>query len=371
MHIVASLLLPARAGGGHSFHGGGGGGGGFSGGGGGTHFYGGGGIGGGGGGGAIAAIIGLVVVVLIVVLVLRTVRGRGRGGGRGAAGTGSGTSFPTPAGGAHTGAGAGPGAEADAYATGGGAVNPDGTPVGSGGAAATAVGGATAPAASGGAPGGWSHDDRPAMDSIRGELFPGSEAAVATAATPVADGLAAITGHDPKFDRDGFLEQAQRAFFVVQEAWTERKPEMSRQVMADGLWQQHRVQINGYVTAHKRNVLGDLAVGDMSIVTAHSDASYDTIVVRVRAACSDYDVNDDGKVIRGNRRVGEWGEDWTFQRSATATTQADGGTLSQKCPNCGAPLNVDLAGVCPYCKAPVMSGEYDWVLARISQLPAY
>ena len=31
--------------------------------------------------------------------------------------------------------------------------------------------------------------------------------------------------------------------------------------MADGLWQQHRVQIQGYVDAHKRNVLEDLAVG--------------------------------------------------------------------------------------------------------------
>ena len=81
--------------------------------------------------------------------------------------------------------------------------------------------------------------------------------------------------------------------------------------------------------------------------------------------------DDSGKVIRGNKRVGEWAEDWTFQRSSKATTNASGGTLSQKCPNCGAPLNVDLAGVCPYCKAPVMSGAYDWVLARISQVPSY
>jgi len=33
-----------------------------------------------------------------------------------------------------------------------------------------------------------------------------------------------------------------------------------------------------------------------------------------------------------------------------------------------APLDVDLSGVCSYCKAPIMSGDYDWVLARIDQL---
>jgi len=188
----------------------------------------------------------------------------------------------------------------------------------------------------------------------------------------VEGGLAVIAAHDPAFDKEAFLGQAQRAFFIVQEAWTERKPEMSRQVMADGLWQQHRVQIKGYIDENKRNILGDLAVGNLDLVAAQSDASYDTVTLRIRAACSDYDVDQSsGKVIRGNRRVGEWAEEWTFQRSAQATTQIGGGTLSQKCPNCGAPLNVDLAGVCPYCKAPVMSGDYDWVLVRISQLPAY
>ena len=76
-----------------------------------------------------------------------------------------------------------------------------------------------------------------------------------------AEGLAAITAHDPGFSQEAFLEQAQRTFFIVQQAWTQRQPGMSRQVMADGLWQQHRTQIQGYIDAHKRNVLEDLAVG--------------------------------------------------------------------------------------------------------------
>ncbi|GAC1477213.1 MAG: hypothetical protein NVS1B12_12020 [Acidimicrobiales bacterium] len=63
-----------------------------------------------------------------------------------------------------------------------------------------------------------------------------------------------------------------------------------------------------------------------------------------------------------------WQEDWVFQRSSKATTKTDGGTMQQKCPNCGAPLDLDLSGVCKYCRAPVMSGDYDWVLTRIDQV---
>lgn len=218
--------------------------------------------------------------------------------------------------------------------------------------------------------GDWSHSDQPAISTVRGDLFPGSEAPPDAGPTSSEAGLAAIAAHDPRFSREIFLQQVQRTFFVVQEAWTQRRPEMSRQVMADGLWQQHRVQIQGCIDGHKRNVLEDLSVGSLSIIAAHTDANYDTITVRVLAACADYDVDDrTGKVVGGDREVEQWMEDWTFQRAASAQTPAAGGTMTEKCPNCGAPLELDLSGVCRYCKAPVSSGSYDWVLARISQVP--
>ena len=215
----------------------------------------------------------------------------------------------------------------------------------------------------------WMHDDRPAAASIPGELFPESHARAMQAASPVDVGLAAIKAHDPAFDLEQFTQQVQRSFFIVQEAWSERKPEMSRQVMADSIWQQHRDQIQGYINGHKRNMLDYLSVSNIWPVAAHSDSSYDTITVRIVAACADYDVDDkSGRVVRGDREVKQWAEDWTFQRSSQAVTKEGGTALATKCPNCGAPLDVDLAGLCRYCKAPIMSGQYDWVLARISQV---
>ena len=322
---LVALAIPAhvlaRAGGGHGFSGGGGtsrsgsGGGGFGGfGGGGGFFFFGGGGGAGGGGGGVLSILVLAVIVIVGLMMFRSFRSRVRRG--------------------------------SGWGMSGGAGAPPSPPTGD-----------------------WSHSDQPAMASVRGDLFPGTAPQTITPETS-EEGLAAIGARDRNFNREVFLEQVQRTFFVVQEAWTQRKPEISRQVMADGLWQQHRVQIQGYIDAHKRNVLEDLAVGSLTIIGAHTDANYDTITVRVLAACADYDVDDrNDKVIRGNRNVENWMEDWTFQRSSSATTPTGGGTMTAKCPNCGAPLDLDLAGVCRYCKAPVSSGSYDWVLARISQLP--
>ncbi|MGH9078318.1 MAG: TIM44-like domain-containing protein [Acidimicrobiales bacterium] len=219
----------------------------------------------------------------------------------------------------------------------------------------------------------WQGDDRPAIETVPADLFPGSRPAPAGPGGPAPagpdEGLAAIAARDPGFDREGFLQEVQRTFFVVQEAWTQRKPDMSRQVMADALWQEHRAQIEAQLTAHHHNVLDDLAVGSVTIRSARTDAGHDTVVVRVTAASADYEVDDErGRVVRGHRDVRQWREDWTFQRSASATTPTGGGTMSARCPNCGAPLDLDLAGVCHYCRAPVSSGAYDWVLARIAQV---
>lgn len=321
IQLTALTGLLDRAGGGHGFSGGSSGGGGFGGGGGGGFFFFGGGGGAGGGAGGFSVIILIAIVLFVFLFVIRPRMNR-RIGGRG-------DSAPPVASDEGTGA----------------PVSPPATQ--------------------------WSHADAPAINTVRGDLFPGT-AEQATHPESSAEGLAAITAHDPDFSQEAFLEQVQRTFFIVQEAWSQRQPGMSRQVMADGLWQQHKVQIQGYVDAHKRNVLEDLTVGNLAVIAAHSDASYDTVTVRVNAACADYDVDDNsGRIVRGNKRVEPWSEDWTFQRSSSATTKPAGGTLSAKCPNCGAPLDLDLAGECKYCKAPVSSGQYDWVLARIAQVPGY
>ena len=114
--------------------------------------------GGGGGGGAIGFII-LVVIVLVVIGIVFALRSRRRGGG-------------------------GFGGPAEAHATGySGSGAPGGT--------------AAAPA-----PMPWSGSEEPAINSVRGDLFPGSDGAAHAGTSPVQEGLAEIKAHDPAFNEE-------------------------------------------------------------------------------------------------------------------------------------------------------------------------
>ena len=187
----------------------------------------------------------------------------------------------------------------------------------------------------------------------------------------VDEGLARIRQRDPAFDEEGFLNGVAASFYLVQRAWCEQVPAESRKVMADGIWLRHRTQIEEMAAAGRKNVLEDLHIGRSEIIDCVTDADSDSITVRIHAYSRDYDVEaTTGELARGDRVVRLWTEDWTFTRSSTATTKAGSGTR-QTCPNCGAPLDLDAAGTCAYCKQMVMAGAYDWVLSRIEQVYSY
>ncbi len=191
-------------------------------------------------------------------------------------------------------------------------------------------------------------------------------------AAELAEGIAQITAHDPAFDLEALTAGTNRIFFSVQQAWSEKKPAQTRQVMADALWQAHKAQIEGYVTAEQTNRLDGLAVQSQQFVGAGIGGNHDFVIVRFFASSADYVVNDsNGKVVRGHRSVEDWVEDWVFERSSSASTKASGGTLAARCPICSAPLELDLNGSCAFCRSPVSSGAADWVLTRIDQLPSW
>jgi Tim44-like domain len=183
----------------------------------------------------------------------------------------------------------------------------------------------------------------------------------------LADGRAALSAKDPNFNEQVFLDRVQAAFFALQKAWMDRNLEPARVYMSDGLYRRWKAQVDAMVAQHKRNVLENLVIGGVRIVSVRSDANFDTITARIDASCADYEVDDSGKMVFGSRHDQPFTEYWTFIRSATARTKAGETAEVATCPNCGAPLSISESGVCSYCKATVTTGQFGWVLDNITQ----
>jgi hypothetical protein len=183
------------------------------------------------------------------------------------------------------------------------------------------------------------------------------------------EAIARIKARDPGFDEDGFENYVGTCWYLVQKAWCEKIPSESRKVMADGIWVDHKRKIDDMIANGKTNVMEDHHIGRIDLVAAQADSDAESVTARIHAYGRDFTLDRNGACIDGDRLRRLWTEDWVFTRAASAITKQGQGT-KENCPNCGAPLNLSDAGVCPYCNEMVMAGRHDWVLSRIEQVYA-
>lgn len=186
-----------------------------------------------------------------------------------------------------------------------------------------------------------------------------------------AAGLAQLRTADPAFDEGSFLARVERAFAVLQQAWENRDLDTARTFLSPGCYLAWSTQLEQMVAEHRRNVLEGLRVDGVTPVKVSHGRVYDDVTLRIEATCADYEVDEtSGRIVFGDRTPQTFVEYWTFQRSVDARS---GGAdlLDKRCPNCGAPLQVNQVGECRYCSAAVTSGKFDWVLSRIEQAEEY
>jgi hypothetical protein len=192
---------------------------------------------------------------------------------------------------------------------------------------------------------------------------------VSAAAVNLGEGLADLKVRDPNFSEKQFEDLASTAFFKIQEAWSKRDMSLARAFTSPSLYTRFQSQIDGFKSEGKINKIDDLAVGSVELVEAVHDGGFDYVTVRINASAADYMLDQKtSKLISGSKQSQPFTEYWTFLRSDQVKTKAGGSEIvSQHCPNCGAPLQVNALGKCDYCGSEVTSGAFAWVLSEITQ----
>ncbi len=183
------------------------------------------------------------------------------------------------------------------------------------------------------------------------------------------DKFAALGARDASFTFEAFRARADLIFQELQAAWSNRDWKRARPYTSERLFQEWAHWMELYQAAHARNVVDRPELRRLELADVESDAYYDSITVRLWASAVDYTIADDGKLLGGHKdRERPFSEYWTLIRGAAVKGAP---SAEKKCPQCGAPLAINMAGRCEYCKAEVTSGQFDWVLSRIEQDAAY
>ncbi len=187
-------------------------------------------------------------------------------------------------------------------------------------------------------------------------------------AADLADKLAQFKEKDPGFNEQSFQDTVSTAFFNIENAWCARDMSSARQFLSDSVLSRFQLQLEEYKRNNTFNRLDELSLDKVTILDITSDGNYDTIDIWLTATAYDYIADAKGAMVSKSRDLSTWDEKWSFMRSVKVQTKVQEGVKSTKCPNCGAPLEINAVGECAYCHSKINRFDFDWVLSEIEQL---
>lgn len=203
-----------------------------------------------------------------------------------------------------------------------------------------------------------------------------AERRTAVSATAVTGWVTALKAKDPGFDLVAFFDRTRRLFLETQEAWFKRNLEPVRRYLSDATFQRLAVQLKILDVQGVRDAIAEPKVLDLQIIGLEQTDYFDTVHVRVKAQLRDDDApktatDEQARALAMKKAPEPFTEVWSFVRKPGVKTKVGEDAFQGKCPNCGAPFEGGAANTCEYCKAIVNSGNYDWVLAEITQGSEY
>ena len=181
---------------------------------------------------------------------------------------------------------------------------------------------------------------------------------------------AALEADDPALTEQNLVARLAMIYKELNEAWASNELRPIRGLVSDGLYDYLRYWVDAYQKQGLRNQLTDTSILATLVAKVSRDKWFDAVTIRVWAQGKDFVVRGaTGQVVRGSKhRVRRYSEYWTLIRSRSR----QGAPIAKPvCGNCGAPLNITMAGACEHCGAHLTAGEFDWVLSKIEQDDTY
>ena len=172
---------------------------------------------------------------------------------------------------------------------------------------------------------------------------------------------------DPDFNEQILLEKVGNQYIQMQNAWQDKKWEPMRAIMTDAMYNQMARQLQALIDAKQTNHVERIAVLETRIVRYAVEGDNDVLVIRISTRITDYTTDDrTGALISGSQtRELFMVYDWKLTRQKDKKTLLQPSVTQISCPNCGAPLNINHTGKCPYCGTVVTLSDHDWALSAI------
>ncbi len=198
----------------------------------------------------------------------------------------------------------------------------------------------------------------------------GTYGALQQSAANEAKTIAALKNQEPEFDTEKFKQKVRTAFISIQNAWMQQNLGEVRKWITDGVYQRFNTQFMMMQEIGQVNQMSDIRVNSVVIDDAEQDGAFSIVHVGISYSMMDSFVSKKYTKLNDGGPLHTM-EYWSFIKKS-GVKEADL-YHTNNCPKCGGELGKDggETAKCPYCQTITYLGDYDWVLAEITQRDDY
>lgn len=184
------------------------------------------------------------------------------------------------------------------------------------------------------------------------------------------DQIQQIPGMSPE-DIISFKQKVKFAFLAIQRSWSDQRVDLMRRFITDGVYQRFNAQFTMMKKLEQTDVMENVQVSNIRLISYREDGPYEVLDVQVFAGAEDQFTSPKYPLLNSPGGYEAFSEFWTFIRRKNHANKDI--FNSENCPKCAAPVQGKLieSARCPYCGTYINNGEYDWVLAEITQEDDY
>lgn len=168
-----------------------------------------------------------------------------------------------------------------------------------------------------------------------------------------------IKKHLPDFDVNKFLSNGYNIYIRIEEAWMNFELDKVRDIITDEMFNMYESQLTSMEMKGEQNIMKDFKLLNSAITNASLQNNMLQVTTRYVIEFYDYIIKKDTKqVVRGNsNRKIRMVYEMTFIEKLEKTKL-------DKCPNCGAPIDMNSSGICEYCNSKIVDDNTEWVMSK-------
>lgn len=165
---------------------------------------------------------------------------------------------------------------------------------------------------------------------------------------------------DPNLIPEEFKSEAFNIYKDIQTAWMNFDTDTIRKLTTDEIYNMYSSQLETLKLKGQKNIMKDITLEEVKIIDIKKEKKIITTSVYLRVKCYDYVIKEKtGETVRGKDK-----DKIIIEYVLSFVKSSVNNKKEEKCPNCGAKVDIHASATCPYCESTLVKDASEYVMSK-------